>query len=206
MTTTPMRSPFRPGGWLPEVPPIMCRPAFHLAIAALAVILLVARAGADTPVAPSPEAIVVDARVEPASFTTPAASSPSSAAVPLGPQAPAASRAAAPRPLPDWRLLAALCAAFAVLAGYRLVASRRVVPLPADVFEVLGEAPLGGQHAVRIVRFGPRTLLLGVSSAGCQTLAELSDPQATEAIVAACRGGRGAAVGDRRATRREARA
>ncbi|MFM8803678.1 MAG: flagellar biosynthetic protein FliO, partial [Planctomycetia bacterium] len=60
--------------------------------------------------------------------------------------------------------------------------------LPPDVFDVLGSAPLGGGHAVRIVRFGPKTLLVGVSSAGCQTLADLSDPQATACIAAACRG------------------
>lgn len=185
----------------------MCRCVRLVAIASLAVTLLSGPAAADVPVAPSPEPLVVDDAAAPVAFTAPAASSsrPSSSAVPLGPQAPAASRGAAPRPLPDWRLLVALGGAFAMLAGYRLFAARRVVPLPAEVFEVLGEAPLGGQHAVRIVRFGPRTLLVGVSSAGCQTLAELSDPQATEALVAACRGGRAAAVGDRRAIRREAR-
>ncbi len=175
-----------------------------VAIALLAGPLLAGPGAADVPVAPSPEPLVIDDAAAPVAFTAPAASS--SAAVPLGPQTPAASRGAAPRPLPDWRLLVALGGAFAMLAGYRLFAARRVVPLPAEVFEVLGEAPLGGQHAVRIVRFGPRTLLVGVSSAGCQTLAELVDPQATEAVVAACRGGRTAPVGDRRAIRREARA
>jgi hypothetical protein len=59
--------------------------------------------------------------------------------------------------------------------------------------ELLGSASLGGPHAIRIVRFGPRTLLLGVSAAGCQTLAELDDAQVTERIVSACRGDRLAA-------------
>lgn len=56
------------------------------------------------------------------------------------------------------------------------------------MFDVLGEASLGGPHSVRIVRFGPKTLLVGVSASGCQTLAELTDPQATACIAAACRG------------------
>jgi type III secretory pathway lipoprotein EscJ/flagellar biogenesis protein FliO len=90
--------------------------------------------------------------------------------------------------LTDWKLLAAIAAAFAVVAVATAFNRRRTTVLPPDVFEVLGEGSLGGQHAVRIVRFGPKTLLVGVSAAGCQTLAELSDPQATACIAAACRG------------------
>jgi type III secretory pathway lipoprotein EscJ/flagellar biogenesis protein FliO len=90
--------------------------------------------------------------------------------------------------LSDWKLLAAIAAAFGVVAAATAFSKRRAAILPPDVFEVLGEGSLGGQHAVRIVRFGPKTLLVGVSAAGCQTLAELSDPQATSCIAAACRG------------------
>ena len=88
----------------------------------------------------------------------------------------------------DWKLLAAIVAAFVVVAAATAFNRRRTTVLPPDVFEVLGEGSLGGQHAVRIVRFGPKTLLVGVSAAGCQTLAELTDPQATACIAAACRG------------------
>jgi flagellar biogenesis protein FliO len=84
--------------------------------------------------------------------------------------------------------LAVIGAAFAVVAAATAFNRRRATVLPPDVFEVLGEGSLGGQHAVRIVRFGPKTLLVGVSAAGCQTLAELTDPQATACIAAACRG------------------
>jgi flagellar biogenesis protein FliO len=90
--------------------------------------------------------------------------------------------------LSDWKLLAAIAAAFAVVAAATAFGRRRASVLPPDVFEVLGEGSLGGQHAVRIVRFGPKTLLVGVSAAGCQTLAELTDPQATACVAAACRG------------------
>lgn len=97
--------------------------------------------------------------------------------------------AVTPAGLGDWRLVAALAVACAVLVGVRMAAGRRVAPPPPDVFEVLGTASLGGQHAVRIVRFGPKTLLVGVSTAGAATLAEIADPQTTASIAAACRGG-----------------
>ncbi len=94
-------------------------------------------------------------------------------------------------PLGDWTVLAAIGVAFAVLAAFRFrQARRRGRDLPPDVFDILGEASLGSQHAVRVVRFGPRTLLVSVSSTGCQTLATLDDPQVTERIVTACLGGR----------------
>jgi flagellar biosynthetic protein FliP len=111
-----------------------------------------------------------------------AAVAPGSAATPLAP------RGATGPALGDWRLLAALGGAFAVLAGFRFFAQRRPQLLPPDVYEVLGAAPLAGGHAVRIVRFGPKTLLVGLSSTGPTTLAEITDPQATALITAACRG------------------
>jgi flagellar biogenesis protein FliO len=91
----------------------------------------------------------------------------------------------------NWSVLAAIASAFVVLAVFRYWQARRPArDLPSDVFEILGEASLGHQHAVRVVRFGPRTLLVGVSAAGCQTLATLDDPQATERIVSVCQANR----------------
>lgn len=134
----------------------------------------------------------------------PAASSAASSAAAPPPPArllePVALERPAARPTPtqpphrvapatiDWRLLLALVAGFGAIGGLRLLSQRRQPRLPPDVFDVLGEASLGGPHSVRIVRFGPKTLLVGVSASGCQTLAELTDPQATACIAAACRG------------------
>lgn len=92
------------------------------------------------------------------------------------------------QPMIDWKVLGVLAAAFAAVVVLRTVGRKREAALPPDVFDVLGEASLGGQHSVRIVRFGPKTLLVSVSASGCQTLSELSDPQATACIAAACRG------------------
>lgn len=99
-------------------------------------------------------------------------------------------RPAASTTLPDWRVLGAIGVAFVVLLAARGRLARQAAPLPPDVFEVLGTAPLGGQFTVRVVRFGPKTLLVGVSASGMTTLAELADPQVTARIAAACGGQR----------------
>lgn len=144
------------------------------------------------PVAPLPEQAHAPISLEPASFD-PDATSRSSAAGPLPLSSQPTTGGVSPpsaRPLRDWTVLVAIGAAFAMLAAFRLRSLRRTRPLPPDVFELLGEGSLGGQHGVRVVRFGPRALLVAVSSTGCQTLAVLDDPQATERIVAACQGDR----------------
>jgi type III secretory pathway lipoprotein EscJ len=138
-------------------------------------------------VAPLPESILPESHFKGEGLQ------PASLEVPVGPMAidlaaPPLSAAGSSGSLANWQLLAAIGAAFAVVAAATVLTKRRTTLLPPDVFEVLGEGSLGGQHAVRIVRFGPKTLLVGVSAAGCQTLAELSDPQATACIAAACRG------------------
>jgi hypothetical protein len=167
--------------------------------AATALLAIASCGGAQSapPVAPAPEPLVVDAAVAPAAHGALERVAGAEGGVPLGPVplSPTAGGVvpptAAPRPLPDWRLLLALGGAFAAAAGYRVIGQRRSVALPPDVFEVLGEAPLGGQQSVRVIRFGPRTLLVAVSAAGARTLAEVNDPQVTERIVSACHGPEG---------------
>ncbi|MFM7034660.1 MAG: hypothetical protein ACKOYJ_05625 [Planctomycetia bacterium] len=88
----------------------------------------------------------------------------------------------------DWRMIALLAVAAAGVVAIRRFAGSRAAPLPPDVFEVLGTAAIDGSHPVRVVRFGPKTLLVSVSSSGCHTLAELSDAEATDCIARACRG------------------
>jgi|GEM_PF-2103097 len=114
------------------------------------------------------------------------------AAVPL-PTGDAAQNAtnpvtAIPRQPLDWKVMGLIALAFGAVLLLKVLAKRRQSTLPPDVFDILGEGSLGGQHTVRIVRFGPKTLLVSLSPSGCQTLSELTDPQATECIAAACRG------------------
>ena len=159
--------------------------ALRLAVAVAVIVFVGSSLRAEPPVAPSPE------QVTPVTHTVEVA--PVGAGrlgpvpLPIGEADRKATSAA--RQATDFRLLAAIAAAFAVLAGMRFFTpGRRRATLPPDVFEVLGEAPLAGPHAARIVRFGPKTLLVAVSSSGCQTLGEIADPQATDRIAAACRG------------------
>jgi hypothetical protein len=177
----------------------------RLLVAVIVAVGTASAAAGAPPIAPSPDAsLVADPTVEPTSLTVDVETGGRAASAPLPLSGPSPARGAAPpRPLPDWRLLAALGGAFAVLAGYRMIGGRRTASLPPDVFEVLGEASLGGQQTAKIVRFGPRTLLVGISSAGCQTLAELTDAHATESIVTACRGAKVAAAAGRLAERRK---
>ena len=88
----------------------------------------------------------------------------------------------------DWKAWAVVGSAGIVLVCVRLFSRRAVFKIPNDVFELLGEATLGGGQSVRIVRFGPKTLLVSLGSGGPKTLSELDDPLATEWIAAACRG------------------
>ncbi len=133
---------------------------------------------ASAPIAPSPDAT---AELQPPATLPPAVALDANATHAASAIKPAA-------PLVSMSTLAILGAAGVALVVLRMTARRRAASLPPDVFDVLGTASLGGAHAVRVVRFGPKTLLVGVSANGCQTLAELSDPQATACIVAACRG------------------
>lgn len=140
---------------------------------------------ADAPIAPSP----ADA---PRPMPAPDAATPASLPPAITLDAGAAGGATAVRPatpsLVSGGTLAILALAGLALVAFRLFGSRRAATLPPDVFDVLGTAALGGGHAVRVVRFGPKTLLVSVSAGGCRTLAELPDPQATDCILAACRG------------------
>jgi len=99
--------------------------------------------------------------------------------------------ARSPAALLDWKAIAFVASVGLAALLLRRFAPRATSTLPPDVFAVLGEASLGGQQMVRVVRFGPKTLLVSVTPSGCHTLAELGDPEATACIVAACRSGQG---------------
>jgi len=179
---------------MPLVPAL--RPARVVAAALLGVAVLQAglppsraadSAPSDGPIAPSP-----DAAGEPQPIATPVPATPAAfpPAVALDAGAVRGETAVKPAasPLVSASTLGILAAACLALVAFRVAGRRRAASLPPDVFDVLGTAAIGGGHAVRIVRFGPKTLLVSVSAGGCRTLAEVADPQATDCIVAACRG------------------
>jgi len=157
-------------------------------VAVVALVTIATTVVADAPVPPTPDEA---AAIQPAAFAAAADRPHDTPPLPLtGSPAgdrPVSVKRSPLRPLGDWTPLLAVAAAFALVAAFRFTSLRTSKSLPPDVFELLGEASLGGQQTARVVRFGPRTLLIGVSSAGCQTLAEIDDPQATDRIVTACR-------------------
>ena len=71
-------------------------------------------------------------------------------------------------------------------------ASRR---LPAEVIEVLGQTTLGHRQQAQLVRLGRTLLLIGVSPAGAETLAEVTDASEVDRLAALCRGPNAASAG-----------
>ena len=105
---------------------------------------------------------------------------------PLPPAATA--RPAWPASLPAAGPVVWLAAAGLALLVARAASRRAARPLPGEVFALLGEAPMGGTHVARVLRFGPKTVLVGVGGSTCTTLAVIEDPLVTEALAAACQG------------------
>ena len=127
-----------------------------------------------------PVRVVPDQFVEPVLLTPlPADESGDGARIPTSPLTPRV----------DLRVTAFVAAMFAAVLFLKWGVRRVARPLPREVFAVLGEAPLGGQHSARIVRFGPKTILIAVSGAACTPLSEIDDALITEQLAAVC--GRG---------------
>lgn len=60
--------------------------------------------------------------------------------------------------------------------------------LPKEAIEVLGQAPLVGRQQMQLMRLGNKLLLLAITpGGGAETLAEISDPEEVEALLAMCR-------------------
>lgn len=112
---------------------------------------------------------------------------PADAAIPVSHDAP--SRALAPPTASAYDLRVAGCLALlgAAALAARWRSRRSSQPLPAEVFAVLGEASLGGPHSARVVRFGPKTVLVSVTGATCTPLAEIDDAALTDRLADLCR-------------------
>lgn len=89
-----------------------------------------------------------------------------------------------------WGLLGALSLSAALLLavvwGMQKIAPGAQATLPEGVVEVFGRASLGPRRFGQVVRFGDKVLLLNVTPAGCETLAEVDDPREVERIAALC--------------------
>ncbi len=81
----------------------------------------------------------------------------------------------------------------AVLALIFLTAKvlRKSVPtaqktLPPEAVEVLGRKLLDYRHTIHLIRFGSRLLMVGTSSEGMSTLAEITDPVEIDYLAGMC--------------------
>jgi flagellar protein FliO/FliZ len=73
--------------------------------------------------------------------------------------------------------------------------SRRFAPagsaiLPKEAVELLGRAPLAGRQQVQLIRIGNKLLLVALTSGGCETLTEVTEPTEVEHLLVLCRRGR----------------
>ncbi len=69
---------------------------------------------------------------------------------------------------------------------------RRATPagslaLPSDVFEVLGRAPLASRQQAYLLRCGKKLLLVSITSAGAETLTEITDADEVLRLAGLCR-------------------
>ena len=64
---------------------------------------------------------------------------------------------------------------------------RGMVALPSDVLEVLGRSNLAPRQAVHLIRCGNKLLLVSISTAGAETLTEITDPMEVDRIAGLCK-------------------
>ena len=78
---------------------------------------------------------------------------------------------------------------FALVWVMRRAAPASLRPMPSEVVEVLGRAPLPGkQQQMHLVRCGRKLLLLASSPTGFTTLTEVTDESEVDRLVGLCRG------------------
>jgi len=68
----------------------------------------------------------------------------------------------------------------------RRAAPKSLTPLPSEVVEVLGRAPLAGRQQLHLLRCGRKLLLVSVTPAGAETLTEISEPEEVDRLAGLC--------------------
>jgi len=144
------------------------------------------RAGAAGPARPPAAA----SDVAPLPITPPGGRSPLPLAPPGGPSQSGAQgrRAGAASALTILGGLGLVLGLFLLTAwGIRRAAPRGSHPLPNDVFEVLGRAPLAGRQQAYLLRLGNKLVLVSLTPAGAETLTEIIDPMEVDRVAGLCR-------------------
>lgn len=79
---------------------------------------------------------------------------------------------------------------FAVFTVFvrRMQKGQQARGLPREAFEVIGETEIGPKQKLLVVRCGVQALIIGVSPAGIQQVAQFDDPDEAGQFIAQCRG------------------
>ncbi len=89
---------------------------------------------------------------------------------------------------PTLAALAMVLALFGAMAWrLRKVRPKALQPLPVEVFEALGRAPLAGRMQVHLFRCGNKLLLVSMTPGGAETLTEIVDPLEVDRLAGLCR-------------------
>jgi flagellar biogenesis protein FliO len=75
---------------------------------------------------------------------------------------------------------------FLIAWAMRRTAPPGLTPLPGEVLEVLGRAPLAGRQQVYLLRCGTKLLLVSVTPTGAETLTEIIDPMEVDRLSGLC--------------------
>lgn len=65
-------------------------------------------------------------------------------------------------------------------------APHRMAPLPSEVVECLGRAPLTGRQQVQLLRLGKKLVLVAVTATEARTLSEVTDPLEVDRLSGLC--------------------
>lgn len=91
-----------------------------------------------------------------------------------------------------WGPIATTFSALAVVLGIFLIfawlmrraSGKGAAGLPSELVEILGQVPLNGRQRLCVLRFGRKLVLACVSVDGAETLAELTDPEEVDELLA----------------------
>jgi flagellar biogenesis protein FliO len=118
------------------------------------------------------------------------------APLPLAPRKTNAPRAIGPAAAPAaGGAIGTVVGSLAIVLGLFVVlvwCSKRFAPagsatLPKEAIEMLGRASLTPRQQVQLVRVGNKLLVVAISTAGVETLTEITEPTEVERLAALCR-------------------
>lgn len=93
--------------------------------------------------------------------------------------------------------LSVVLAAFFVLVWLsRKTAPKGLAPLPGEVFESLGRAPLTARQQMQLIRLGNKLVLLSVTSTGAESLTEITDIDEVNRLAGLCQQGRSGSISE----------